>query len=121
MTDATTIDAADRGTLEVRTKAIRTLVEQAALETPGTVAHRAGLARLTGQSRTTVEMHGRSARVTTDVACVWPCAVTQIAVEVRDRIRELAARYSGVHISSVDVTVHVVAPGDTDQPRRRVE
>ena len=30
MTDATTIDAADRGTLEVRTKAIRTLVEQAA-------------------------------------------------------------------------------------------
>ncbi|MDF9714756.1 Asp23/Gls24 family envelope stress response protein [Nocardioides sp. ChNu-153] len=116
-------DAENRGTLEVRTTAVRTLVERAVLETPGTVAHRSALGRLTGQGspRADVEMHGRSARVSADVAAVWPCSVTAIAAGVRDRVRERAARLSGVHISTVDVTVHVVSPDDVDSPRRRVE
>lgn len=121
--DRTSVAAEDRGGLEVRTRAIRTIVERAVLETPGTVAHRGGLGRLPGQGhpKASVDMHGRSARVSVDVACVWPCSVTDIAAGVRTRVRDLAARYSGVHVPSVDVVVHVVSADDVDETPRRVE
>ncbi|MDT9593502.1 Asp23/Gls24 family envelope stress response protein [Nocardioides zeae] len=116
-------EAGNRGSLEVRTRVLRTLVERAVLEVPGTVSHDSGLSKLPGlsSSKAGVEMHGRSARVSAQVACVWPCEVAALAEEVRRHVRATAARLSGVHISSVDVTVRVVSPDDVDDSSRRVE
>ncbi|WP_167736735.1 Asp23/Gls24 family envelope stress response protein [Nocardioides sp. 1609] len=113
----------ERGTLEVRVRAIQHVVEQTVLSTPGTVAHRTALGRLRGSNspRADITMQGRSARVAVDVACVWPCHVAGIAARVRDTVRAEAARITGVHLHTVDVTVHTLGPAEVDQERRRVE
>lgn len=114
----------ERGNLEVRVTAIEHVVERAALDTLGTVAHHTALGRLRGSNtpRADITMQGRSARVAVEVACVWPCRISEIATRVRDTVRTEAARITGVHIQSVDVTIHTVNAADLDQPeRRRVE
>ncbi len=114
----------ERGNLEVRVTAIEHVVERAALDTPGTVAHHTALGRLRGSNtpRADITMQGRSARVAVEVACVWPCRISEIATRVRDTVRAEAARITGVHIQSVDVTIYTVNAADLDQPeRRRVE
>lgn len=116
-------DPAERGTLDVRTRAIQHIVERAVLDTPGTVAHRGTLGKLigTGSPRATITMEGRRARVDVDVAAVWPCPVTRIATDVRERVLREGARLSGVFIRTVDVTVHLVGADDVDQQSRRVQ
>lgn len=129
VTDLTKTPAADagideRGSLDVRTKALQHVVERVVLDTPGTVAHRSVLGRLRGSYAPKAEItrHGRAARVSVDVACVWPCRVSEIAALVRDGVRREAARMTGVHLVSVDVTVHTLTESDLDQSeRRRVE
>lgn len=116
--------AEERGTLDVRVKAIQHVVERAVLDTPGTVAHRTALGRLRGSNtpRADVTMQGRSARVAVDVACVWPCRIADIATQVRDTVCIETARITGIHVQSVDVTIHTVDTTEIDQPeRRRVE
>ncbi len=116
-------DPAERGTLDVRTKAIQHIVERAVLDTPGTVAHQGALGKLigTGSPRASITMEGRRARVEVDVAAVWPAPVTRIATDVRDRVLREAARQSGVFIRTVDVTVHAVTPDAVDHQQRRVQ
>jgi len=111
----------ERGTLDVRTRAIQHLVERVALDTPGTVAHRTTLGRLVGSGspRARVTMDGRRARVDVDVAAIWPCRAADIATTVRERVLDEAARLSGVLIRAVDVTVHVIAPEAADEPETR--
>lgn len=113
----------ERGVLDVRTKALQHIVERAALEAQHTVVHSSLLGRLRGADwpSASVTMHGRSARVEVDVACVWPAPVAQIAAEVRDTVLREATRISGVHIRSVDVTVHAITPDSSGAPTRRVE
>ncbi|WP_157559739.1 Asp23/Gls24 family envelope stress response protein [Nocardioides sp. Soil777] len=116
-------DPAERGTLDVRTKAIQHIVERAVLDTPGTVAHQGALGKLigTGSPRASITMEGRRARVEVDVAAVWPSPVTRIATDVRDRVLHEAVRQSGVFIRTVDVTVHLVTPDAVDHQQRRVQ
>lgn len=113
----------DRGSLEVHTRAIRHVVERAVIQTPGTVEHTSTMRVLTGSRlpRADIAMIGRSARVTVEVAAVWPCRATQIAAAVRDTVLARAPRMTGVHVRNVDVTVHVIDPDDTDTPGRRVQ
>jgi len=114
----------DRGSLEVRLKAIRHVVEQVALQTPGVVRHATVLGRVSGggSPHAEVTMRGRSARIGLRVAVVWPAPVTAVAAEVRDTVRREAARMTGVHVDAVDVEVYAVSEDDIDRPtRRRVE
>ncbi len=114
----------ERGTLDIRTKAIQHVVERVVLDTPGTVAHRTTLGRLRGAYTPKAEItrQGRGARVALDVACLWPCRVSEVAAAVRDGVRLEASRMTGVHLVSVDVTVHTLTESDLDQSeRRRVE
>ena len=111
----------DRGSLEVRLKAIRHVAEQVALHTPGVVRHSTVLGRVSGGAspRAEVTMRGRSARIELRVAVLWPAAVSAIAAQVRDEVRHETARMAGVHVETVDVEVYTVTEDDIDQPARR--
>ncbi|NYI78401.1 Asp23/Gls24 family envelope stress response protein [Nocardioides panzhihuensis] len=115
--------AEDRGTLEVRNKALQRIVELAALRLPGTVAQSSKLGRITGMAlpKADITAEGRAVRVKLDVAMIWPGNVTRIATAARDTVREEAFRLSGIEVRSVDVTVHAVDPTAADDTGRRVE
>lgn len=112
-------EAAERGSLEVRDRALVRIVEQVVLETPGAVRHRAGIgeAVTTGGvhpmarslPRVEVDVRRRRARVTVEVAAAWPTPVGELAHQVRDNVLMRAADLSGTEIRAVDVTVHLVA------------
>lgn len=111
----------DRGSLEVRLKAIRHVAEQVALHTPGVVRHSTVLGRVSGggSPHADVTMRGRSARIQLRVAVLWPAPLTDIAARVRDEVRHETARMAGVHVETVDVEVYTVTEDDIDQPARR--
>lgn len=113
-------DAEERGTLDVRTRAIERLAERAVLETPGTVAHRGSLGGLIGGSAPSahVSTSGPGVRVVLDVAATYPADIGRIAAEVRDHVLRRAADLSGVGVTTVDVTVHLVSPDEVATPRR---
>lgn len=115
--------ADDRGTLDVRNKALQRIVEHAALRLPGTVAQSSTLGRITGMAlpKADITAEGRAVRVKLDVAMPWPGDVTRIATAARDTVREEAFRLSGIEVRSVDVTVHAVDPTAADDTGRRVE
>ncbi|MFE6509195.1 Asp23/Gls24 family envelope stress response protein [Nocardioides sp. NPDC057764] len=112
--------AEDRGTLDVRNKALQRIIEHAALKVPGTVAHRSALGRVTGSAfpKADITAEGRAVRVKLDVAMAWPGSVSRIATAARDAVRQEAFRLSGIEIRSVDVTVHAVDPSTEDTGRR---
>ncbi|MFD4327540.1 Asp23/Gls24 family envelope stress response protein [Nocardioides sp. NPDC058538] len=113
----------DRGTLDVRNKALQRIVEHIVLRVPGTVTHRSTLGRITGMALPKAEIttEGRAARVKVDIAMAWPGNISQVATTVRDTVRQEAFRLSGIQIRSVDVTVHAVDPSASDDTGRRVE
>lgn len=107
--------AAERGTLEVRARALETIAEQAAREVPRTVVRRARLGGLAAQaspqakvaltSSTQQGATGPSARIDVDVLCLWPAPLASVAEQVRDHVTARATALSGVAVTSVDVTV----------------
>lgn len=113
--------SAERGTLEVRTRALQHIVERTVLGAEGAVTHRRALGKLRGgdSPQAAITMEGRHARVSVDVAAVWPCRVSDIAERVRETVMQEAPRLSGVDVRTVDVTVHVLRPGDVDEHQRR--
>ena len=117
---------AERGTLDVRAKAVERLAEGAALEIAGSVRHSSRLGALTGaltggssHPSATARISDGSARVEVAVACVWPAALARIAAQVRERVAQRTAELSGITITSVDVTVTAVDPDDTTTPTGR--
>lgn len=123
MADATTApvdlpEASERGTLDVRLKAIERVAELAALEVAGTVRHRGTLDKVSGGGYPKVEVrvHGRSARLKVQVACSWPAPVSHLAERVRVAVLDQTGDLTGVHVASVDVTVHPI--NHTDDTRR---
>ncbi|MEU6137518.1 Asp23/Gls24 family envelope stress response protein [Nocardioides sp. NPDC047086] len=113
----------DRGTLDVRSKALQRIVEHIVLQVPGTVTHRSTLGRITGMAlpKADITTEGRAVRVTLDIAMAWPGNIAQVATAVRDTVRREAFRLSGIQVRSVDVTVHAVDPSASDDTGRRVE
>lgn len=114
----------ERGTLDVRAKAIEQIIRGAALTVDGVVTHASGVRKLTGGSYpdASVSFAGQAARATLHVAAPWPCRVEELAATVRDHVSAEATRLSGTEIVRLDVTVHLVTPdADTTPTRRRVQ
>jgi uncharacterized alkaline shock family protein YloU len=128
--DPSTVPAAERGTLDVRTKALEHLVEAAALQVRGIVKPQRSLTGIGtlgslgslvggGAPSASVSLDGRGARVEVDVAAAWPCRASVLAADVRLRVLEEVTRLSGIPIRTVDVTIHLVDPEDVDHTERR--
>ncbi|MDQ2851377.1 MAG: Asp23/Gls24 family envelope stress response protein [Actinomycetota bacterium] len=115
-------DPAQRGTLDVRTVAIQHIVERAASQVPGTVAHSAGLGKLLGKGYPSadIDVRGASTWIRLQIAVVWPTALEEVAARARDQVREHTTRLSGTDVRRVDVTVHVVAADQANDTTRRV-
>ena len=113
-------DPPERGTLDVRLKAVERVAELAALEVAGTVRHQGALDRVAGGGypKVTTRVHGRSARITVQVACSWPAPVARLAERVRVKVLSQTTSLTGVHVASVDVTVHPITTTDDDYSRR---
>lgn len=130
MADPITSDPDDRGTLDIRTKALERLVIGAALQVPGSVSRPAGLQQgglqqLAARSlpSATVTFRGTTAVADLHVAATWPCRAEQLAADVREAARVEASRLSGADLGRVDVTLHVVAADtatSSTSGRRRV-
>lgn len=118
-----TSDADDRGSLDVRVRAVQHIIEAIALDVPGSIAHSTALdkVRRAGAPSARVALQRGSARVHVDVAAVWPAALSDIATQVRDAVLSEAPRLSGVHIRSCDVTIRTVGAAEADQPERKVQ
>lgn len=116
-------DAADRGRLDVRTKALQHIIERLALTVPGSVTHESVMDKVrgAGEPHASVTMEGRSARVHVDVAAVWPARVTELAAGVREVVLREAPRIAGINIRSCDVIVRAITPAEADNPPRRVQ
>lgn len=114
--------AGQRGTLDVRTVAIQHIAEHVASQVPGTVRHTAGLGKLLGKGYPSadVDVRGSCTWIRLQVAVLWPTAIEDIAVWVRDRVHEQTARLCGSEVRRVDVTVHVVGAGQVQDTSRRV-
>lgn len=112
---------AERGSLEVRARALEHLAEKAANDVPGTVSVSGGVARLRGRDYPAVKVrvHGPRAFFEVDVAGTWPCPVAELTRLVRDRVRGDVARLSGMDVIRVDVRLHIINPDAGDQPARR--
>lgn len=129
--------AAERGTLEVRARALESIAEQAAREVPRTVVRRARLGGLTAQASpqakvaltasvrqdqggtatTTTTTTTPSARIDVDVLCLWPAPLSAVAEQVRDHVAARASALSGVAVTSVDVTVGATTEAGEDARR----
>ncbi|KQY55790.1 hypothetical protein ASD11_14890 [Aeromicrobium sp. Root495] len=110
----------DRGTLDVKARAVESILCRAALDVDGSVAHSAGVGPLGGRNLPTaaVTFRGSIAVATLDVGAHWPCRAEELAATIRDTVRVEASRLSDTEITRVDVTLHVV-PGSGDQSRPR--
>lgn len=114
------LPAEERGTLEVRAKAVEQIVNHTALGVEGIVAqHPSGIGRLATKQlpSSSITFRGSIATATLDVGAAWPCRAEELAAQVRDHVRVEATRLSGTDITRVDVTLHVVA-GAVARPRR---
>lgn len=123
MTD-TLVPADDRGSLDVRAKAVEHIVANASLEVPGCVARPAGIQKLARSlPSASVTFRGSVAIAELHAAATWPCRAQELASTIRDTVRAEASRQSGLEISRLDVTLHVV-PADevagTNHGTRRV-
>ena len=111
MTD-TLAPADDRGSLDVRAKAVEHIVANASLEVPGCVARPAGIQKLARSlPSASVTFRGSVAIAELHAAATWPCRAQELASTIRDTVRAEASRQSGLEISRLDVTLHVV-PAD---------
>ncbi|WP_010147106.1 Asp23/Gls24 family envelope stress response protein [Serinicoccus profundi] len=109
------------GTLTVAHKVVRKVVEETARQVPGVTSRSGALDSLrgAGSPHADVRMTGRSATVQLSVDATWPCALADVAAEVRDTVRAEASRLTGVDVHTVDVEIRAVAP-DADARERRV-
>lgn len=114
----------DRGTLDVRSKALEQIICGASLTVAGTVAvsPAGGLQQLTGSTypSANVSFAGTTARAELSVAAAWPCRVQDLVTRVRDHVRAEATRLSGTDVARLDVTVHLVTADSVPTPTRRV-
>ncbi|MDO9380759.1 MAG: Asp23/Gls24 family envelope stress response protein [Nocardioidaceae bacterium] len=113
----------ERGSLDVRSKAVTHIAERAADEVEGTVRNASTLQKATGRGypRASVRLDRNRAWIDLDVAVTWPAPAARIAQQVRDGVAARTTTLSGLDVRRVDVTVHVITQTEDDTPRRRVQ
>ncbi|MCH1866914.1 Asp23/Gls24 family envelope stress response protein [Nocardioides sp. CFH 31398] len=113
----------ERGSLELKTKALAHLAQHAATEVSGTVRSGNAVRRTLGRDypRASARMDGLQASIELDVAVRWPAPVADIAGRTRDLVLQRTRDLAGIDIRRVDVTVHVVTDDESTTDTRRVQ
>ncbi len=119
------VEAADRGRLELRPKAVERLVVQAASEIadvggPVTrvLGQALGSADLDGRPRADITLTADLVTVRLSVSVVWPAPVLEVADQLRARVKQRLAELAGLRVGHIDV--HVTALPRDRRRRRRV-
>ena len=111
-------DPGERGSLQVRDRAVERIVEAAVLEVDGVLRHADTLDRVTGRQlpRVEVVMAGHRVRASIEVATRWPTSVLDVTARTRDGVTHALAHLAGLTVDAVDVHVSFLS---TDVPERR--
>lgn len=110
----------DRGTLEVRGRAVGRMAEIAASRVDGVERVNNGIA---SRSLPYVDatVAGGRIRATVQAATRWPTPIAEIAVRVRNAVEEDLRRHSGLDVDIVDVRMQYSTPDQRRASTRRVE
>ena len=105
-------DPADRGVLDVRDRAVASIVVAATLQSPGVHRHRTGLGRLAGRElpRVDVDVAGDHVRAHVDIAVEWGRPLGSVTAATRREVRDALAVHSGLTVDRVTVHVASVIP-----------
>jgi len=114
-------DPGQRGSLQVRGRAIEHLVEAAVLTTPGVRRHGRALTGLIGQDLPRVDavVAGDHVRTSVAVAAEWGRPLAALSADARDRITTALGDHAGLVVDGI--TVHVaaiVSPGARERELR---
>nr|WP_296773953.1 Asp23/Gls24 family envelope stress response protein [Rhodococcus sp. (in: high G+C Gram-positive bacteria)] len=110
----------ERGTLDVRTRAVARMAEIAATNVAGVERVTGGI---TSRSLPRVDaiVRGGRIRATVEVATAWPTPIADVAGRVRSAVEQDLTRNSGLAVDSVDVRIQYSAPEIRNTRSRRVE
>lgn len=111
----------DRGRTAIAPKAVERLAVGATREVDAGTSVRRGLTGLLGGRlpRADAVVAGATSRVSVEVAAVWPESLPELALRVREHVRERVATLSGMDVTAVDVTVAEVVHRTASGPRVR--
>jgi len=105
-------EQSSRGELELRDRAVGRLVVMAAAEVDGVagpvtrvLGQKLGSADLDGHVKAEVELSGQVATVTVRLSVLWPLPITEVADQVRQRVRQRLDELAGLRVAHVDVQV----------------
>jgi uncharacterized alkaline shock family protein YloU len=116
-------DPADRGTLDVRERAVQHIVVAATLQTAGVHRHGSGLGKLAGRElpRASVEVAGNHVRAAVDIAVEWGRPLPAVAAEASHQVHDALSAQSGLIVDRVTVHVAtVIAPDGAGSSRKVV-
>ncbi len=110
-----------RGTTTIADKVVQKIASVAAGEIGAVTDTRSRWASVVrrGLPRATATVAGGSARITVDVAAIWPSPLSAVAAKVRDQVTHQVSSLTGIEVVAVDVTIADVVHLETT--RRRVE
>ncbi|KGI66753.1 alkaline shock response membrane anchor protein AmaP [Mycolicibacterium rufum] len=102
-------DPGDRGSLQVRGRAIEHLVEAAVLTTPGVRRHGKALSGLIGHDLPRVDavVAGDHVRTEVEIAAEWGRPLAALAADARSRITTALRDHAGLVVDGI--AVHVAA------------
>lgn len=108
-------DSGDAGRLEIRERAVQSIVVAAALTSPDVYRHRSGPGKLAGRAlpRATVAVAGERVCADVEIAVGWGRPLSDVAAATRAHVRDALESVSGLAVDRVTVHVGaVVPPGD---------
>lgn len=110
----------ERGTLDVRSRAVTRIAEIAAGRVDGVETVAGGLTSRP-LPRVDADVRGGKVRATVEAATRWPTPIADVASRIRVAVSEDLARSSGLDVETIDVRVHYVSPERATKNLRRVE
>ncbi|MBX7454593.1 Asp23/Gls24 family envelope stress response protein [Mycolicibacterium sp. 3033] len=114
---AAVTDPGDRGSLEVRDRAIEHLVEAAVLTTPGVQRHGRALSNLVGHDLPRVDavVAGDRVRTAVEIAAEWGRPLAALSADARNRITTALRDHAGLTVDSVTVHVAAIVPPSSER------
>ena len=117
-------DADTRGVLDIAPAVLRTIVEHASDQVPGTLHRERRLAGMEvgdagPRARITAGVDGSSVDVRLDLTCAYPAPVKETVAAVKARVAAELERIAGCRLRTIAVTVSGLRPARPAAPRIR--